>query len=137
LLRYFSVIVLSSFFLFAHIISFAASKGTDKAFVFVGDTAMAENMTDGSIGKTVLHAVAGGTASVAMGGDFATGAWVGGIREVTSPLSSDMSDKGQLLVSSITGILVGKAAGGDRGADIGNSIATSAELNNGSCIRGR
>ena len=119
------------------LIANATGKATDKAFNYVGDEAMARafgvdasTFEDGGLGKTLMHATAGGTASLLMGKDFATGAAAAGAREALSPLSADLSDDGQQLVSNLIGITVGKMVGGDRGAEVGSTIALSAEINN-------
>lgn len=92
-------------------------------FNFVGDISMPDQMAlkDGSLAKIGLHAVMGGLAAEAAGGDFKTGALAAGINEaLVSSLakqyeSMDPDKKKGLLVmnSQLIGVLAAAAQGGD------------------------
>ncbi|MCH9739798.1 MAG: DUF637 domain-containing protein, partial [Epsilonproteobacteria bacterium] len=110
---------------------------SDRTFEAVGDVAFQEEVgngiesfQDGGIAKTLLHASAGATVAAIKGEDIATGAVVTGARELLSPLTENATERGQLLMSQLTGTLVGQAVGGDEGAYSGSAIASSAEINN-------
>jgi len=92
-------------------------------FNFIGDISMSDQMAlkDGSLAKIGLHAVMGGLAAEAAGGDFKTGALAAGINEaLVSSLakqyeSMDPDKKKGLLVmnSQLIGVLAAAAQGGD------------------------
>jgi hypothetical protein len=62
--------------------------------------------------------------------DVLAGALSAGVRELISPLSGNYSKEGQLLVSQLTGILVGGIVDGEARAKSGMNIATAGELYN-------
>lgn len=82
------------------------------------------DLKDGSPGKILLHAVMGGLAAEAAGGDFKTGALAAGINEALvdslSQIYGEMDDanKESLLVmnSQVIGVLAAAAQGGDEKA---------------------
>jgi len=92
-------------------------------FNFIGDISMSDQMAlkDGSLAKIGLHAVMGGLAAEAAGGDFKTGALAAGINEaLVSSLAKqyegmDPDKKKGLLVmnSQLIGVLAAAAQGGD------------------------
>lgn len=92
-------------------------------FNLIGDVSMAEqwNLKDGGLAKIALHAVMGGLAAEAAGGDFKTGALAAGINEaLVGTLANQyegMPDdkKNALLVmnSQLIGVLAAGAQGGD------------------------
>ncbi|MGE8496477.1 MAG: DUF637 domain-containing protein [Pseudomonas sp.] len=91
------------------------------AFNAVGDFAGGKlidgiQLDDGSPGKIALHAVVGGLLSEATGGDFKTGALVGGANELLiEQLSGAIKgDKNlELAVSQLIGVAAASATGGD------------------------
>lgn len=117
-------------------ISNLGTSATNAAFQKVGDLEVSNlkegdlSWKDGSLNKTLAHAVVGGTMSAIKGEDVLAGALSAGVREVTSSASKDFSDDGQLLTSQLTGILVGGLVDGEDGAKTGYNTATSAELYN-------
>ncbi|BCY00588.1 DUF637 domain-containing protein [Stutzerimonas stutzeri] len=92
-------------------------------FNLVGDLSAPEkwDLRDGSVAKIGLHAVMGGLAAEAAGGDFKTGALAAGVNEaLVDSLSSwygemDSEQKKSLLVmnSQVIGVLAAAAQGGD------------------------
>jgi filamentous hemagglutinin len=82
-------------------------------FNLVGDISLYNNLADGGLAKIGLHAVMGGLASLAAGGDFKTGALAAGVNEALvdnlSAVYSGMSkaDKDRLLAmnSQLIGVL--------------------------------
>lgn len=99
-------------------------------FKQAGDIGLVSNSKDGSISKTLMHSLVGGSINTIKGDSFKDGALISGSRELLSPLSNNLGDKEQLLSSQLTGILVGSLVNGEDGANIGFNLATSAELNN-------
>ncbi|SEK72732.1 filamentous hemagglutinin [Atopomonas hussainii] len=106
-------------------------------FNWVGDqTAVGKwDLKDGSLGKIGLHAVMGGLAAEAAGGDFKTGALAAGINEaLVGALSAQydklgVEDKAALLTmnSQVIGVLTAAAQGGDEKAlQTGSWVASSA-----------
>ncbi|WP_445621387.1 endonuclease toxin domain-containing protein [Kushneria sp. Sum13] len=88
-----------------------------------------EFLADGGSGKIALHALAGGLASQATGGDFRTGAIAAGANEaLINQLDGLVKEDQKLLIaaSQITGIVAAGMADGDvqKGAEIaGNATA--------------
>jgi filamentous hemagglutinin len=92
-------------------------------FGLIGDVTLPEQLDwkDGSLGKIALHAVMGGLAAEAAGGDFKTGALAAGVNEaLVDSLASaygamDSDTKKSLLVmnSQVIGVLATAAQGGD------------------------
>ncbi|WP_445621382.1 two-partner secretion domain-containing protein [Kushneria sp. Sum13] len=88
-----------------------------------------EFLADGDSGKTALHALAGGLASQATGGDFRTGAIAAGANEaLINQLDALVKGDRKLLIaaSQITGIVAAGMTDGDvqKGAEIaGNATA--------------
>lgn len=88
-----------------------------------------QHWADGSAEKTVVHALAGGLASQATGGDFRTGAIAAGANEALINQLDDLvkGDRKLLIAASqITGIVAAGMADGDvqKGAEIaGNATA--------------
>ncbi len=114
-----------------------SNEASDIIYEQVGNIAMKkelgegkESFSDGGMSKVALHTVAGGAASMMMGGSFATGAVAAGSRELLSPLTEDSSKYAQNAVAQIVGTLTGSITGGNRGAEIGNAVALSAETHN-------
>lgn len=106
-------------------------------FNWVGDQTAAGkwDLKDGSLGKIGLHAVMGGLAAEAAGGDFKTGALAAGINEaLVGALSAQydklgVEDKAALLTmnSQVIGVLTAAAQGGDEKAlQTGSWVASSA-----------
>lgn len=95
-------------------------------FNLVGDQTAPDkwDLKDGSVAKIGLHAVMGGLAAEAAGGDFKTGALAAGVNEaLVDSLSSwygemDPDQKKSLLVmnSQVIGVLTAAAQGGDEKA---------------------
>ena len=110
---------------------------TDILYKKVGDIGYTQGETynndyfkDGGLGKVALHATAGGIASKLMGDKFATGAISAGLNEAISPLTANSSDQAELATSQLIGTIVGGWLNGDKGANTGFTINTSATLNN-------
>ncbi len=92
-------------------------------FNLVGDTTAPDqwNLKDGSLGKIGLHAVMGGLAAEAAGGDFKTGALAAGINEalvghLAEQYGAMPDDKKKSLLvmnSQLIGVLAAGAQGGD------------------------
>ena len=92
-------------------------------------------LKDGSLVKAGLHAVMGGLAAEAMGGDFKTGALAAGVNELlVAELDAQykkmgIEDRSALLVmnSQVVGVLAAAAQGGDEKAlQVGAQVAGSA-----------
>jgi len=94
--------------------SFAAA-----GFKLVGDLGMQYGLKDGSLGKTAMHALMGGLAAEASGGDFKTGALAAGANELlidhlaTHYQDLPKDEKNRLLETSskIIGVLATTAQG--------------------------
>nr|WP_231740083.1 DUF637 domain-containing protein [Pseudomonas composti] len=106
-------------------------------FNLIGDvTAKGQlNLADGSPAKIAMHAVMGGLAAEAAGGDFKTGALAAGVNEaLVGHLSDwygqmDPEQKKSLLVmnSQVIGVLAAAAQGGDEKAlQVGSQVAGTA-----------
>ncbi|SFW24947.1 filamentous hemagglutinin family N-terminal domain-containing protein [Pseudomonas sp. NFACC19-2] len=106
-------------------------------FNLIGDQTAPDkwDLKDGSVAKIGLHAVMGGLAAEAAGGDFKTGALAAGVNEaLVDSLSSwygemDSEQKKSLLVmnSQVIGVLTAAAQGGDEKAlQTGSWVAKNA-----------
>lgn len=106
-------------------------------FNWIGDqTAVAKwDLKDGSPGKVAMHAVMGGLAAEAAGGDFKTGALAAGVNELLVDVLSqqygqmDPDQKKSLLVmnSQVIGVLTAAAQGGDdKALQVGALVAGTA-----------
>ncbi|WP_027350071.1 DUF637 domain-containing protein, partial [Halotalea alkalilenta] len=85
-------------------------------FNAVGDYAEAQGYAEGSVEKVALHALAGGLASVASGGDFESGAIAAGANEaLVGHLAEWLEQDPTLLTGAaqITGLVAAGLAGGD------------------------
>ncbi|GLH19727.1 hypothetical protein BR1R3_24690 [Pseudomonas atacamensis] len=99
------------------------------AFNAVGDYAKKQKWPDGSLQKTILHAVVGGLLSEAAGKGFATGAAAAGANEALSNSLAAIvknNPKFQLTASQLVGLTAAGLVGGDlqTGIDIAKN-ATS------------
>ena len=118
------------------LVSNLAMAGTNLAFENVGDYEVSKlkqgntSWSDGSLNKTLLHSLVGGTVSAIQNKDILSGVLSAGLREALSPLTVNSEEKTQLLASQLTGILVGGLIGGEEGANNGYIISTSAEQYN-------
>ena len=110
-------------------------------FNLIGDQTSSDkwDLKDGSAAKIGLHAVMGGLAAEAAGGDFRTGALAAGVNEaLVDSLSSwygemDSEQKKSLLVmnSQVIGVLTATAQGGDENAlQTGSWVAGTATTYN-------
>ena len=111
-----------------------ATQATNIGFSYVGDYSQHQELNEnnsyfqeGGIGKVALHSIIGGIGAKLSGGEFKTGALSAGARELISPLTQGESQTTQLALSQLTGALVGYALNGDKGAQTGYNISTSAE----------
>lgn len=106
-------------------------------FNWIGDVTAKEqwNLADGSPGKVAMHAVMGGLAAEAAGGDFKTGALAAGVNELLVDTLAkqygemDPDQKKSLLVmnSQVIGVLAATAQGGDEKAlQVGAQVAGTA-----------
>lgn len=106
-------------------------------FNLIGDVTAEDqwNLADGSPGKVAMHAVMGGLAAEAAGGDFKTGALAAGVNELlVDSLAKqygemDPDQKKSLLVmnSQVIGVLATTAQGGDEKAlQVGAQVAGTA-----------
>ncbi|NLK67058.1 MAG: hypothetical protein GX282_06245 [Campylobacteraceae bacterium] len=107
----------------------SASTG-DYLFKQAGNIGLVKDLDDGSLSKTLIHSVVGGTISSIGGDSFIDGALIAGSRELLSPLSKDLGEKEQILSSQLIGILSGAIINDETGANQGYSLATSAEVYN-------
>lgn len=108
-----------------------------EAFSAVGGVSMNEDVIeqnplfeDGGLAKVALHTVTGAAIAEITGGDVLAGALSAGTRELISPLTADSSNRDQLLVSQLTGTIVGGIVDGEAGVKTGLTIATAGELYN-------
>ncbi|MHA3735423.1 DUF637 domain-containing protein [Pseudomonas sp. Eth.TT006] len=112
----------------AALVGQAGSVAMATGFNWVGDTI---KFPDGSLEKTVAHALMGGLLSQAMGGDFATGAAAAGLNEAAMNVLADFvgtnKDLHQML-SQLTGMIGAAAVGGD--LQLGAGIAGNATTYN-------
>ena len=96
-------------------------------FNWVGNFGDQHQLTDGGLAKTGLHAVMGGLAAEAAGGDFKTGALAAGVNELLvdslakqySAIPKEQRDKLLVMNSQVIGVLAAAAQGGDE-----NSLQT-------------
>ncbi|MGY8829214.1 MAG: two-partner secretion domain-containing protein [Pseudomonadales bacterium] len=90
-------------------------------FNLVGDIGQANNLQEGGLTKIGLHAVMGGLAAEAAGGDFKTGALAAGINEALidhlatqyADMPIDKRDALLVMNSQLIGVLTATAQGGD------------------------
>ncbi|WFF41183.1 filamentous hemagglutinin N-terminal domain-containing protein [Salinicola endophyticus] len=95
----------------------------------VGNLGLANDLADGGSEKVALHALAGGLAAAASGGDFKSGALAAGANEaLVEQLATLVDNDPQLLTaaSQITGIVAAGLADGDvqQGAEIAGNATT-------------
>ncbi|MEI2831939.1 DUF637 domain-containing protein, partial [Pseudomonas mosselii] len=106
-------------------------------FKWVGDISAENklNLKDGGLPKIALHALMGGLAAEAAGGNFRMGALSAGVNEAVVGLLADQytkmpkEEKNRLLVmnSQLIGVLTAAAAGGDaKDLQTGSWVASSA-----------
>src|SRR5690606_11657182 len=104
-------------------------------FNWVGDSSQAKQWQSGSLQKVGLHAIMGGLAAEAAGGDFKTGALVAGANEALidslaqqySGMEPDQRIGLLTMNSQVLGVLVASMAGGDeQDMQIGASVAGNA-----------
>ena len=106
-------------------------------FKWVGDTSGVDqlDLKDGKLPKVALHALMGGLAAEAAGGDFRIGALSAGVNEAVVGLLADQytkmpeEERKRLLVmnSQLVGVLTAAAAGGDaKDLQTGSWVAGSA-----------
>ena len=104
-------------------------------FNWVGDISQANQWQSGSLQKVGLHAIMGGLAAEAAGGDFKTGALVAGANEALidslaqqySGMEPDQRIGLLTMNSQVLGVLVASMAGGDeQDMQIGASVAGNA-----------
>ncbi|MGG2399252.1 DUF637 domain-containing protein [Pseudomonas sp. SH1-B] len=115
-----------------------ASTFAAAGFNWVGDITQPGaklELKDGSLAKAGLHAVMGGLAAEAAGGDFKTGALAAGVNELlVAELDAQykkmgIEDRNALLVmsSQVVGVLAAAAQGGDEKAlQVGSQVAGTA-----------
>lgn len=103
-------------------------------FKWVGDFSDTNHLSEGGVAKIGLHAVMGGLAAEAAGGDFKTGALAAGANEALVGLLAEqysqmtLEERGRLLVmnSQVLGVLTAAAQGGDEKAmQIGSAVAAN------------
>nr|WP_329610976.1 DUF637 domain-containing protein [Pseudomonas sp. KNUC1026] len=104
-------------------------------FNLVGDIGRDYGFDDGKAAKIGLHALMGGLAAEAMGGDFKTGALAAGVNEAIVKSLSDAysgmapEDKKRLLVmnSQLIGVLSASLQGGDqKSVEVASAVNASA-----------
>ncbi|PVZ15419.1 MULTISPECIES: filamentous hemagglutinin N-terminal domain-containing protein [unclassified Pseudomonas] len=104
-------------------------------FNLVGDIGKEYDLDDGKAAKIGLHALMGGLAAEAMGGDFKTGALAAGVNEaIVKSLSDaygdmDPNEKKRLLVmnSQLIGVLSASLQGGDqKSVEVASAVTSSA-----------
>ena len=104
-------------------------------FNWVGDISLEHGFKEGGLSKIGLHAIMGGLAAEAAGGDFKSGALVAGANEALIDTLANQYDNmsyeqrsGLLTMNSqVLGVLVASAAGGDeKDMQIGASVAGNA-----------
>ncbi|WP_371923905.1 DUF637 domain-containing protein [Pseudomonas sp. SJZ085] len=96
-------------------------------FNLVGDIGEKYNLKEGGLAKVGLHAVMGGLAAEAAGGDFKTGALAAGVNELLvdtlaqqyTKMTKEQKNKLLVMNSQLIGVLSAAAQGGD-----GNSLQT-------------
>ena len=112
------------------LLSNISSSTSSYLFNKAGDIGVVTNSKDGSLTKTALHSLVGGSVNAIQGESFLDGAVISGINELLSPLSSNLNKNEQILTSQLTGILTGALINSEAGAKQGYNLTTSAELNN-------
>ena len=104
-------------------------------FNWVGDFSQSNQIENGSLSKIGLHAIMGGLAAEAAGGDFKIGALAAGANEALIDTLANQYDNmsyeqrsGLLTMNSqVLGVLVASVAGGDeKDMQIGASVAGNA-----------
>ena len=95
-----------------------------------GDIGVITNSKDGSLTKTALHSLIGGSINAIQGESFIDGAVISGINEMLSPLSKNLNKNEQILTSQLIGILSGAIINSEAGAKQGYNLTTSAEMHN-------
>ena len=95
-----------------------------------GDIGVITNSKDGSLTKTALHSLIGGSINAIQGESFINGAVISGINEMLSPLSKNLNKNEQILTSQLIGILSGAIINSEAGAKQGYNLTTSAEMYN-------
>ena len=95
-----------------------------------GDIGVITNSKDGSLTKTALHSLIGGSVNAIQGESFINGAVISGINEMLSPLSKNLNKNEQILTSQLIGILSGAIINSEAGAKQGYNLTTSAEMYN-------
>ena len=95
-----------------------------------GDIGVITNSKDGSLTKTALHSLIGGSINAIQGESFINGAVISGINEMLSPLSKNLNKNEQILTSQLIGILSGAIINSEAGAKQGYNLTTSAEMHN-------
>ena len=99
-------------------------------FKKAGDIGLITNSKDGSLTKTALHSLVGGSINAIQGESFLDGAIISGINELLTPLSSNLNKDEQILTSQLTGILTGALINSEAGAKQGYNLTTNAEMYN-------
>ncbi|WP_260955547.1 two-partner secretion domain-containing protein [Pseudomonas citri] len=104
-------------------------------FNLVGDIGEKYDLKEGGLAKVGLHAVMGGLAAEAAGGDFKTGALAAGVNELLvdtlakqySEMTKEKRDKLLVMNSQLIGVLAAAAQGGDaKSLQTGSWVAGSA-----------
>ena len=95
-----------------------------------GDIGVITNSKDGSLTKTALHSLIGGSINAIQGESFINGAVISGINEMLSPLSKNLNKNEQILTSQLIGILSGAIINSEVGAKQGYNLTTNAEMYN-------
>ena len=112
------------------LLSNISSSTSSYLFKKAGDIGLITNSKDGSLTKTALHSLVGGSVNAIQGESFLDGALISGINEILSPLSSNLNKDEQILTSQLTGILTGAIINSEAGAKQGYNLTTSAEMYN-------
>ncbi|WP_055128255.1 polymorphic toxin-type HINT domain-containing protein [Pseudomonas mediterranea] len=102
-------------------------------FNLVGDIGEKYNLKEGGLAKVGLHAVMGGLAAEAAGGDFKTGALAAGVNELLvdtlaqqyTKMTKDQKNKLLVMNSQLIGILAAAAGGDAADLQIGSWVAQS------------
>ncbi|WP_165496980.1 DUF637 domain-containing protein [Phytopseudomonas dryadis] len=106
-------------------------------FNWIGDQSLPGNwdLQDGSLAKAGLHAVMGGLAAEAMGGDFKTGALAAGVNELLvveldaqyQKMDDDQRQKLLVMNSQLVGVFTAALQGGDtESLQVASAVAGSA-----------
>ena len=112
------------------LLSNISSNTRNYLFNRAGDIGVITNSKDGSLTKTALHSLIGGSINAIQGESFINGAVISGINEMLSPLSKNLNKNEQILTSQLTGILTGALINSEAGAKQGYNLTTSAEMHN-------